>query len=61
MINDLAAKDAIFTVNTGMCCVWATGYIDGTGELKILVSFNNGFMVNAMPQDIVQQCIDFTA
>src|SRR5665647_1351618 len=23
VINELAAKDAIFTVDTGMCCVWA--------------------------------------
>ena len=48
----LAAKDAIFTVDTGMCCVWAARYIDGTGERKMLGSFNHGSMANAMPQAI---------
>ncbi|MFA6864041.1 MAG: thiamine pyrophosphate-binding protein, partial [Dysgonamonadaceae bacterium] len=42
MINDLAAKDAIFTVHTGMCNVWAARYIDGTGKRKMLGSFNHG-------------------
>ena len=52
VINDLANKDAIFTVDTGMCCVWAARYIDGTGERKMLGSFNHGSMANAMPQSI---------
>ncbi|MDD2552073.1 MAG: thiamine pyrophosphate-dependent enzyme [Dysgonamonadaceae bacterium] len=52
MINDLAAKDAIFTVDTGMCNVWAARYIDGTGKRKMLGSFNHGSMANAMPQAI---------
>ncbi len=52
MINDLAAKDAIFTVDTGMCNVWAARYIDGTGMRKMLGSFNHGSMANAMPQAI---------
>jgi pyruvate dehydrogenase (quinone) len=52
VINELAAKDAIFTVDTGMCRVWAARYIDGTGERKMLGSFNHGSMANAMPQAI---------
>jgi len=52
VINELADKDAIFTVDTGMCCVWAARYIDGTGERKMLGSFNHGSMANAMPQAI---------
>jgi pyruvate dehydrogenase (quinone) len=52
VINELAATDAIFTVDTGMCCVWAARYIDGTGERKMLGSFNHGSMANAMPQAI---------
>lgn len=52
MINDLADKDAIFTVDTGMCNVWAARYIDGTGKRKMLGSFNHGSMANAMPQAI---------
>jgi len=52
VINELAAKDAIFTVDTGMCCVWAARYIEGTGKRKMLGSFNHGSMANAMPQAI---------
>lgn len=52
IINELSAKDAIFTIDTGMCCVWAARYIDGTGERKMLGSFNHGSMANAMPQAI---------
>lgn len=52
VINELANKDAIFTIDTGMCCVWAARYIDGTGERKMLGSFNHGSMANAMPQSI---------
>jgi pyruvate dehydrogenase (quinone) len=52
MINELAARDAIFTVDTGMCCVWAARYIEGTGARKMLGSFNHGSMANAMPQAI---------
>jgi pyruvate dehydrogenase (quinone) len=35
-----------------MSCVWAARYIDGTGERKMLGSFNHGSMANAMPQAI---------
>jgi pyruvate dehydrogenase (quinone) len=52
VINELADQDAIFTVDTGMCCVWAARYIDSTGERKMLGSFNHGSMANAMPQAI---------
>jgi len=52
VINEVADKDAIFTVDTGMCCVWAARYIEGTGERKMLGSFNHGSMANAMPQAI---------
>lgn len=52
VINELADTDAIFTVDTGMCCVWAARYIEGTGRRKMLGSFNHGSMANAMPQAI---------
>ncbi|WP_443943972.1 thiamine pyrophosphate-dependent enzyme [Pedobacter sp. AW1-32] len=51
-LNRLANKDAIFTVDTGMCCVWGARFIDGTGERKMLGSFNHGSMANAMPMAI---------
>ena len=51
-INELANDDAIFTVDTGMCCVWGARYITGTGKRTMLGSFNHGSMANAMPMAI---------
>lgn len=51
-LDKLAKKDAIFTVDTGMCCVWGARFITGTGERKMLGSFNHGSMANAMPMAI---------
>lgn len=52
VINELAADDAIFTVDTGMSCVWGARYLDATGKREMLGSFNHGSMANAMPQAI---------
>ena len=52
IIDKLANKDAIFTVDTGMSCVWGARFIKGTGERKMLGSFNHGSMANAMPMAI---------
>lgn len=51
-LNRLCAKDAIFTVDTGMCCVWGARFIHATGKRKMLGSFNHGSMANAMPMAI---------
>lgn len=51
-INKLALDDAIFTVDTGMTCVWGARYLQATGKRKMLGSFNHGSMANAMPQAI---------
>ena len=51
-IDKLAVADAIFTVDTGMSCVWGARYINATGKRKMLGSFNHGSMANAMPQAI---------
>jgi len=51
-INELASDDAIFTVDTGMCCVWGARYIHATGKRIMLGSFNHGSMANAMPMAI---------
>ncbi|RFZ83430.1 ubiquinone-dependent pyruvate dehydrogenase [Mucilaginibacter terrenus] len=52
LIDELAAEDAIFTVDTGMSCVWGARYINATGKRKMIGSFNHGSMANAMPQAI---------
>ncbi|MCW2120823.1 thiamine pyrophosphate-dependent enzyme [Flavobacterium sp. 7A] len=54
-INKMANDDTIFTVDTGMCCVWGARYIEGTGKRFMLGSFNHGSMANAMPMAIGAQ------
>lgn len=51
-IDKIAANDAIFTVDTGMSCVWGARFINATGKRELLGSFNHGSMANAMPQAI---------
>ncbi|WP_428329444.1 thiamine pyrophosphate-dependent enzyme [Mucilaginibacter sp.] len=51
-LNKLATEDAIFTLDTGMCCVWGSRYIHATGKRKLLGSFTHGSMANAMPHAI---------
>ncbi|UOQ64286.1 thiamine pyrophosphate-dependent enzyme [Hymenobacter volaticus] len=52
VIDELAADDAIFTVDTGMSCVWGARYIRATGRRVMMGSWNHGSMANAMPQAI---------
>jgi pyruvate dehydrogenase (quinone) len=51
-IDVLSNADAIYTVDTGMTCVWAARYLNATGKRTLLGSFNHGTMANAMPQAI---------
>ena len=51
-LDRLATDDAIFTVDTGMCCVWGARYIRATGKRHMLGSFSHGSMANAMPHAI---------
>jgi pyruvate dehydrogenase (quinone) len=55
VIDKLADNDAVFTVDTGMSCVWGARYINATGKRVMLGSFNHGSMANAMPQAIGAQ------
>jgi pyruvate dehydrogenase (quinone) len=52
ILDELAADDTIFTVDTGMSCVWGARYLNATGKRKMLGSFNHGSMANAMPHAI---------
>lgn len=56
-LNKLASDRAIFTVDTGMCTVWAARYLDATRERRIIGSFNHGSMANALPQAIGAQLL----
>ncbi|WP_445397166.1 pyruvate dehydrogenase [Streptomyces sp. LE64] len=58
VLDDLAAEDAVFTVDTGMCNVWAARYLSPNGRRRIIGSFSHGSMANAVPQAIGAQCVD---
>jgi pyruvate dehydrogenase (quinone) len=52
IINELAAEDAIFTCDTGMCNGWSARYIRANGKRKMIGSFVHGSMANALPHAI---------
>ncbi len=52
LLNKTAAEDAIFCVDTGMCCVWGARFLEATGKRVMLGSFRHGSMANAMPMAI---------
>lgn len=55
-LSEIAAPDAIFTADTGMCNVWSARYIKATKNRRLIGSFNHGSMANALPQAIGAQC-----
>jgi pyruvate dehydrogenase (quinone) len=56
-LNELAAPDAIFTADTGMCNVWSSRYIRAMKDRRLIGSFSHGSMANALPQAIgAQMC-----
>ncbi|CAM5633237.1 pyruvate dehydrogenase [Streptomyces atroolivaceus] len=58
VLDEVSADDAIFTVDTGMCCVWAARFITPNGRRRVLGSFVHGSMANALPQAIGAQFLD---
>lgn len=52
LLNKKAADDAIFTVDTGMNCLWTSHYLEQTGRRVMIGSFTHGSMANALPQSI---------
>jgi pyruvate dehydrogenase (quinone) len=55
VLDDVAADDAVFTVDTGMCNVWAARYITPTKRRRVIGSFVHGTMANALPHAIGAQ------
>ncbi len=52
VLDEVAADDAIFTVDTGMNNVWAARYLTPNGRRRVLGSFIHGTMANALPHAI---------
>ncbi|HMI50940.1 MAG TPA: ubiquinone-dependent pyruvate dehydrogenase [Candidatus Saccharimonadales bacterium] len=55
VISELADRDAIFTVDTGMTAVWAARYLEMQEGQRLIGSFNHGSMANALPHAIGAQ------
>lgn len=55
ILNEVAADDAIFTVDVGTPVIWAARYLTMNGRRRLLSSFNHGSMANALPQAIGAQ------
>lgn len=60
VLDELAADDAVFTVDTGMCNVWAARYVTPNGRRRMLGSWRHGTMANALPHAIGAQAADRT-
>ncbi|GEK22341.1 pyruvate dehydrogenase [Cellulomonas xylanilytica] len=52
VLDEEAPDDAVFTVDTGMCNVWAARYITPNGRRRVIGSFWHGSMANAVPHAI---------
>jgi pyruvate dehydrogenase (quinone) len=57
-LDELAADDAVFTVDTGMCNVWAARYLTPNGRRRVIGSFRHGSMANALPHSVGAQFAD---
>ncbi|MBP2479143.1 pyruvate dehydrogenase (quinone) [Crossiella equi] len=55
VLDELAADDAVFTIDTGMNNVWAARYLTPNGRRRMIGSFRHGSMANALPQAIGAQ------
>jgi pyruvate dehydrogenase (quinone) len=55
LVDELTADDAVYTVDTGMCNVWAARYLTPNGRRRMIGSFVHGSMANALPQAIGAQ------
>jgi pyruvate dehydrogenase (quinone) len=55
VLDDVADDDTVFTVDTGMCNVWAARYITPNGRRRVIGSFVHGTMANALPHAIGAQ------
>src|SRR5205085_5904587 len=55
VLDEEAADDAVFTVDTGMCNVWAARYLSPNGRRRVIGSFSHGSMANALPHAIGAQ------
>jgi thiamine pyrophosphate-dependent acetolactate synthase large subunit-like protein len=57
-VSDLAARDAVFIIDTGLNTLWSGNWIRQSGEQRIIGSFNNGAVGTALGQANGIQALD---
>jgi pyruvate dehydrogenase (quinone) len=57
-VSDLAARDAVFVIDTGLNTLWSGNWIRQSGEQRIIGSFNNGAVGTALAQANGIQSLD---
>jgi pyruvate dehydrogenase (quinone) len=57
-VSDLAKRDAIFVIDTGLNTLWSGNWIRQSGEQRIIGSFNNGAVGTALGQANGIQVLD---
>ncbi len=50
VLNEVAADDAVFTVDVGTPCIWAARYLRFNGRRRFVGSWSHGSMACALPQ-----------
>jgi pyruvate dehydrogenase (quinone) len=55
VLDELAAKDAVFSCDVGTPTIWAARYLTMNGKRRLLGSFTHGSMANALSQAIGAQ------
>ena len=58
MVGDLAARDAVFTFDTGLNTLWSANWIRQSGSQRIIGSFNNAAVGTALGQANGIQALD---
>jgi pyruvate dehydrogenase (quinone) len=57
-VSDLAERDAVFVIDTGLNTLWSGNWIRQSGEQRIIGSFNNGAVGTALGQANGIQALD---
>jgi len=57
-VSDLAARDAVFVIDTGLNTLWSGNWIRQNGQQRIIGSFNNGAVGAALGQANGIQALD---
>ena len=57
-VSDVAARDAVFVIDTGLNTLWSGNWIRQNGQQRIIGSFNNGAVGTALGQANGIQALD---